>query len=119
MPSLPGSLSIPFSESLVPLGFLGIPKGEKAEDIELARAEEIIREGLEIKSKRVIHAFGEIQVLNGRYGPYIKFGKNNYKIPKDVEPEGLDEASCKKIIEEAPPKGSRKGKNKVSKDLTA
>ena len=71
------------------------------------------------KNKRVIHDFGEIQVLNGRYGPYIKFGKNNYKIPKDVEPEGLDEASCKKIIEEAPPKGSRGGKNKVSKNVTA
>ena len=99
--------------------FFSIPKGEKAEDIELARAVEIIREGLERKSKSVIHDFGEIQVLNGRYGPYIKSGKNNYKIPKDVEPEGLDEASCKKIIEEAPPKGSRKGKNKVSKDVTA
>jgi hypothetical protein len=36
-----------------------------------------------------------------------------------VEPEGLDEASCKKIIEEAPPKGSRGGKNKVSKNVTA
>ncbi|GIT09275.1 MAG: hypothetical protein CM1200mP30_29050 [Pseudomonadota bacterium] len=45
--------------------------------------------------------------------------KNNYKIPKDVEPEGLDEDSCKKIIEEAPPKGSKGGKNKVSKNVTA
>ena len=80
--------------------------------------EERAVEGLERKSKSVIHEFGEIQVLNGRYGPYIKSGKNNYKIPKDVEPEGLDEASCKKIIEDAPPKGSRRGKNKVSKDET-
>ena len=99
--------------------YFSIPKGEKAEDIKLVRAVEIIREGLEIKSKKVIHDFGEIQVLNGRYGPYIKSGKNNYKIPKDVEPEGLDEDSCKKIIEEAPPKGSRGGKNKVSKNVTA
>ena len=90
--------------------FFSIPKGEKAENIELARAVEIIREGLERKNKRVIHDFGEIQVLNGRYGPYIKSGKNNYKIPKDVEPSGLDEASCKKIIEESAPKGSRAGK---------
>ena len=85
--------------------FFSIPKGEKAENIELVRAVEIIREGLEIKSKSVIHDFGEIKVLNGRYGPYIKSGKNNYKIPKDVEPEVLDEDSCKKIIEESPPKG--------------
>ena len=99
--------------------FFSIPKGENAEKIELARAVEIIREGLERKSKSVIHDFGEIQVLNGRYGPYIKSGKNNYKIPKGVEPKGLDEASCKKIIEEAPPKGSRRGKNKVSKNVTA
>ena len=99
--------------------FFSIPKGEDPMNIELARAVEIIREGLEIKNKRVIHDFGEIQVLNGRYGPYIKSGKNNYKIPKDVEPEGLDEDSCKKIIEEAPPKGSKGGKNKVSKNVTA
>ena len=85
----------------------------------MIRAVEIIREGLEIKSKSVIHDFGEIKVLNGRYGPYIKSGKNNYKIPKNVEPEVLDEDSCKKIIEESPPKGSRRGRNKVSKNITA
>ena len=99
--------------------FFSIPKGEKAENIELARAVEIIREGLERKSKSVIHDFGEIQVLNGRYGPYIKSGKNNYKIPKDVEPEGLDQASCQKIIEDAPPKGNRGGRKKASKNVTA
>ena len=99
--------------------FFSIPKGEDPMNIELERAVEIIREGLEIKNKRIIHDFGEIQVLNGRYGPYIKSGKNNYKIPKDIEPTGLDENSCKKIIEEAPPKGSRGGRNKVSKNVTA
>ncbi len=99
--------------------FFSIPKGEDPMNIELERAVEIIREGLEIKNKRVIHDFGEIQVLNGRYGPYIKSGKNNYKIPKDIEPTGLDETSCKKIIEEAPPKGSSGGRKKVSKNVTA
>ena len=99
--------------------FFSLPKGEDPMKIELAQAMEIIREGLEKKTKRVIHDFGDMQVLNGRYGPYIKSGKNNYKIPKDVEPEGLDEDSCKKIIAEAHPKGSKGGKNKLSKNVTA
>ena len=99
--------------------FFSIPKGEKAENIELVRAVEIIREGLEIKSKSVIHDFGEIKVLNGRYGPYIKSGKNNYKIPKDVEPEVLDEDSCKKIIEESPQKVVGEEETKSQKNITA
>ena len=99
--------------------FFSIPKGEDPMNIELERAVEIIQEGLERKNKRIILDFGEIQVLNGRYGPYIKSGKNNYKIPKDIEPTGLDEDSCKKIIEEAPPKGNRGGRKKVSKNITA
>ncbi|MCF0165166.1 MAG: type I DNA topoisomerase [Bacteroidales bacterium] len=40
----------------------------------------------------------DIQVLNGRYGPYIKQGKKNYKIPKGVDPKTLTEEACLKII---------------------
>ena len=48
--------------------------------------------------------------------PYIKSGKSNYKIPKGVEPETLDEAACLKIIAETPPsKGRKGGKRKFTK----
>ena len=51
--------------------------------------------------KKHIASFGDIEVLNGRFGPYIKQGKNNYKIPKGTNPESLDEEACKAIIAKA------------------
>ena len=82
--------------------------------------QEIVREGLEKKARSTIHDFGEILVLDGRYGPYIKSGKRNYKIPKGIEPESLDEVACQKIIAEAPPSRSNRGsKNKSAKKKTA
>ena len=85
-------------------------------DVELEQALEIIREGREAKAKKIIHTFnspeGEIQVLKGRFGPFIKMGKNNWKIPKDLEAENLDEQSSLKIIKENPPTGKRKNPSK-------
>lgn len=87
-----------------------LPAGEDPMAVTLERALEIIREGREAKAKSLIHDFGEIRVLDGRFGPYIKQGKNNYKIPKGTDPESLDEAACQKIIAEAPPPGTRRGR---------
>ena len=69
-------------------------------------AVEIIEAEKERKAKALIKDFKDekIQILIGRYGPYIKSGKSNYKIPKDMEPEKLTAKYCKKIIKEAPPK---------------
>ena len=100
--------------------FFSLPKGDDPLKTDLTQAIEIIREGLEKKAKSTIHDFGEILVLDGRYGPYIKYGKINYKIPKGIEPESLDEAACHKIIAEAPPPKSYKGgKTKKAKKQTA
>lgn len=99
--------------------FFSLPKGEDPLKTDLEQALIIIREGLEKKAKSTIHDFGEIRVLDGRYGPYIKSGKRNYKIPKSVDPESLDKAACQKIIKEAPPpKGFRGGKKKFTKKET-
>ena len=49
-----------------------------------------------------------IQILNGRYGPYIKYGASNYKIPRGVDATMLTEADCKKIIAESEPTGKSK-----------
>ncbi|MDA0193904.1 MAG: type I DNA topoisomerase [Bacteroidetes bacterium] len=62
----------------------------------------------------VIKAFegnDEIQVLNGRYGPYIKAGKKNVKIPKDQKPEDLTLQECVDLAEKTPEK-KFKGKRK-------
>ena len=47
--------------------------------------------------------FGEIKVLAGRYGNYIKFEGNNYRIPKGTKPEAITEEFCKRIISEGNP----------------
>lgn len=70
--------------------------------IEEARAIELILEKREADAKKHIQTFESgIQVLNGRYGPYIKKGRSNYKIPKDLDPAKLTEEECLQIIQEA------------------
>jgi len=54
-------------------------------------------------------------VRKGRFGPYIKFNKGNFKIPKDIDPESLTLESSMKIIEEAPAKKSKRSTKKSSK----
>ena len=43
-----------------------------------------------------------IQVLNGRYGPYIKYDGRNFRIPRGTDAAALTEEACRKIIEAAP-----------------
>ena len=67
----------------------------------------LIVEKREADAKKHIKTFEEnpeIQLLNGRWGPYIKFGKNNFKIPKDKEAEKLTYAETIEIIENQPEK---------------
>ena len=49
----------------------------------------------------------DIKVLEGKYGPYIKHGGNNYKIPKGTDLEQLDEKACLEIIQNSNPTKSR------------
>ena len=55
----------------------------------------------------------DLFVLNGKYGPYIKKGKSNYKIPKGTIAEDLELKECLEIIENQPKK--TRGKRKTSK----
>jgi DNA topoisomerase-1 len=55
----------------------------------------------------------DIQVLRGRYGPYITDGNKNARMPKDREPESLTQAECEELIAAAPDR--KRGKKKVSK----
>jgi len=69
--------------------------------IELPRALEVMKEIDEAKAKALIKDFPKekIQVLIGRYGPYIKKGRKNYKIPKDMEPKDLTIEQINELIE--------------------
>jgi len=88
--------------------------------IELPKAIELIKAKQEIERQRIIRVWEEegIQVLNGRYGPYVTDGKKNVTIPKDQEPKELTLEQCQKMIAEAPEK-KRRGAKKTTKKKTA
>lgn len=95
-------------------------EGDDPFTVQLDRAIELIKEKQEQEKNKYIKTFDEdkeVQVLNGRYGPYIKIGKNNFKIPKDKKPEELTLEECKAIAEAAPAKkgGRRAPKAKSGK----
>ena len=80
--------------------------------IELTRAIELIEGKREKDQNALIKVFDEnpdIKILNGRWGPYIAFKKNNYKIPKGTDASKLSFEDCMKLIDKEPaPKKSRK-----------
>ena len=49
-------------------------------------------------AQEILAEFGDIKVINGRYGPYIKKGDSNYKIPKGTDVASLSQADCQAII---------------------
>ena len=85
---------------------------DDAYTIELARALELLHEKAELARNRLIASFrdGAIQVLNGRYGPYITDGEKNARIPKEREPAALTEADCAELLAAAPIKPKRGGR---------
>jgi len=76
--------------------------------VTLERALEVIRLKKEADANRLILDFPDdgIQVLNGRYGPYITDKKKNAKIPKDREPKTLTLEECRLLLEQAPERGT-------------
>ena len=99
--------------------FFSLPVENHPMEVSLEEAQKIIVEGLEKIQKSIIQDFGEIKIIDGRFGPYIKSGKKNYKIPKGLEPENLDLKACENIITESLSK-SKKGKyKKLEKKQTA
>jgi len=80
--------------------FVSLAKGQDPYTLTEAQAIALIEESQDKAAKRVIAEFpGGIQVLNGRYGPYIKRGKENFKIPRRTDPSQLTEEACLEIIE--------------------
>ena len=98
--------------------FVSIPKDIEPAALTLPQAEELIKAKREKDANKTIKTFDEepdIQVLNGRYGPYIAAAGKNYKLPKTVtDPAALTLPEVKEIIAaaDAAPAKPKRGRKK-------
>lgn len=84
--------------------YVSLPKEFTPQGVSLEDAIILIQQKREQESQRLIKKFDEddeLELLNGRFGPYIAYKKKNYKLPKGSEPASLTFADCMKIVEEA------------------
>lgn len=95
--------------------FVSITKASELDPytINLEQAIELIEAKRKADSEKFIKEFAseDIQILNGRWGPYIKQGKENYKIPKDVEAADLTLEKTLEIIKNQPQKKGKFSKS--------
>jgi len=89
--------------------------------IELPRALEVIRLKQEADANRIILDFADagVQVLNGRFGPYITDKAKNAKIPKDRDPKTLTLEECQALLAAAPVRGGRFGRGRGNGKVAA
>lgn len=81
--------------------FVSIPKGTDPMDITFDEAVALLKAKEEAEAKKVIKTFPEdpdMQILNGRYGPYIAYKQKNYKIPTSVDAADLSLSACFSVI---------------------
>jgi len=82
-------------------------KEDDPRDVTEAKARELYAAKLQAEREKTIADFGDVKILNGRFGPYITDGKKNAKIPKDSDPKTITEEEAKKIIAETPARKPR------------
>jgi len=82
-------------------GFISIGKDNDPRTIDLDTCKMLIDAHVKKEAERLIKEFPKegIEILNGRFGAYIKKGKNNFKIPKGTDPKALDLEGALKLIE--------------------
>ena len=97
-----------------PKKYVSLPKGEDPMTVTREQADELIAEHRHREANRTIQDFGvdDIQVLNGRYGPYVTNGKRNAKIPKGEDPAELTLEQCQELLAAAPPRKRRASRAK-------
>ena len=96
--------------------FVSIRGDDDPYTIQLPRALELIEEKKIADANRIIQDFEAegIQVLNGRYGPYITDKQKNARVPKDRDPKSLTLEECKELLAAAPFRGRRGKKKKAA-----
>ncbi|TFD99122.1 type I DNA topoisomerase [Dysgonomonas capnocytophagoides] len=102
--------------------FVSLPRGLDPYAVTEEEAVQLIEEKRKKDSEKTISIFGEgdeeIQVLNGRYGPYITYQKGNYKIPKGTDAATLTEEQCKEIIKNTESTSSKSKKTSKTEKKT-
>ena len=93
--------------------FVSIPRTIDPYHITPEQAQELLEQ--KKQAQEPISTFGDIQVLNGRYGAYIKAPTGNYKIPAGTDAKALTEADCQHIISTTSPTGKRSFPRKKAK----
>ncbi|HLN20249.1 MAG TPA: type I DNA topoisomerase [Bacteroidales bacterium] len=82
--------------------FYSLKKGvDDPYTVSFDRAVEIINEKVESDKNKVIRDFGDIMLLNGRFGPYLTMNKKNFRLPKGTNVEKLTKEECLSIIEKS------------------
>lgn len=95
--------------------FVSLGKEDDPYSVKLERAVELIEAKREKDKNAVVKIYEEdadLQVLNGRWGPYIKYKKKNFKIPKSVKADTLSFEDCMKIVNAAPAAKSTRSRKK-------
>lgn len=101
--------------------YTSLPKTYDPMSVTLEEAIDLIKEKEQAEAKKHIKKFEaepELEIMNGRYGPYIAYKGSNYKIPKDIVPEDLSLESCLELVklqsdkETTKPKKGRYAKKK-------
>ena len=93
--------------------FTSLPKNTDPYSVTLEQAIQLLEQ--KQQQEEPIHVFGDIQVLNGRYGAYIKTPQGNYKLPRGVEATTLTAEACQEIIAKSEPAGTAKRKFRSKK----
>ena len=91
--------------------YYSLPKDMDPLSCTQEQAIQLIQEKHASEEKSLLKTFAEdaeLQIRDGRFGPYMKYKGGNYKLPKDVDPQSLSYEDCMKIVSEAPAKPARK-----------
>lgn len=102
--------------------FVSLKKEYDPFTVELDTATELIEEKRKKDAEKLIKVFEEdpdMQIQNGRWGPFLKVGKANYKLPKDKDAKDFTYEECLKIVEESDKAGGTKKKAPTKKTTTA
>ena len=96
--------------------YASLGKEDDPYTVEYDRAVELIRAKEEAIANRLIKGFEgtDVEIVNGRYGPYITDGKKNARMPKDREPASLTLEECQALLEAAPERGRRGAAKKAA-----